>query len=276
MKKLLFILSLVLIIKSVNAQGISEFDIYQYDLKIINPAFAGLEKGYEFNAFLQQKKVTSSMCSFEGNISKLNSGIGLIYQRNETRAFYERNLKALYNYQYVLKEDKKISLGMSLNYESIGFDQNASSLALSYISEPGNRTFLSWDLGAVYDSNTFFGGISIENISRERIKGDELATSVKGFNATVGYKINNLGMFDIRPMLFFNEFDGYSYFDINLQTEFKKLIIAGARYGSKYKSLSFNAGVHYKNIRLIGKVFSISDSKPVSEKDYEVALLMNI
>jgi type IX secretion system PorP/SprF family membrane protein len=266
---------MLLTIESIKAQGITNFDIYQYDLKIINPAFAGLEKGYEINTFLQQKKVTSSMCSFEQNISKLNSGIGLIYQKNETRAFYERNLKALYNYQYVLKENKKISLGMSLNYESIGIDKNASSMALSYISEPGNVTFLSWDLGAVYDSNTIFGGISIENISRERIKGDELAKSVKGFNATIGYKINNLGMFDLRPMLFFQEFDGITYFDINLQTEFKKLIIAGARYSSKYKSLSFNAGINWKNtVRLIGKVFSNSNS--VSEKDYEVALLMNI
>lgn len=276
MKKLLFILSMLLTIESIKAQGITDFDMYQYDLKIINPAFAGIEKGYEFNTFLKRTEVTSSRCSFEQNISKLNSGIGLIYQRNETRAFYERNLKALYNYQYVLKEDKKISLGMSLNYESFGFDNNASSMALSYISEPGNVTFLSWDLGAVYDSNTFFGGISIENISRERIKGDELAKSVKGFNATIGYKINNLGMFDLRPMLFFSEYDGYTYFDANIQTEFKKLIIAGARYSSKYKSLSFNAGIHWNRIRLIGKVFSNSNSNSVSERDYEFALLLRV
>ena len=266
---------MVLTIKSLNAQGMSEFELYQYDLKIINPAFAGLEKETNINAFLKQGneygRATSKMFSYDGNISKLNSGIGLIYQQNKFGFYNDWNIKGLYNYQYDLGKDKSIVFGTAIIYQSLSAPNNTGPLTTAQAFSSAD--YITWDLGMVYDSKTIFGGINIENLSRQRISaGFEVSPRfVHSVNATLGYKIHNLGNFNLRPVLFFRKIHQQDYLDINISSEFKNLIIGGMRYSTQVKTLSFNGGINWKNrIRLIGLIYS--NLRSVYGNGYEILL----
>jgi type IX secretion system PorP/SprF family membrane protein len=165
------------------AQSYRYFNFFNYDPKLINPAFAGMVNAQDYQVqystiaksndsgtlSTSASDVYTALTAASIKIDKLNSGIGAIVWRDVTGPYGENNGSIMYNYQFKLGVEKCLSLGTQLGY-SVSFIDNSkftqiqpnNSLIIEGI-EYGNRSFIA-DFGLAFQSHKLYVGISTINL----------------------------------------------------------------------------------------------------------------
>lgn len=276
MKKLFSILVIVLFFSPSFAQDLTPFKLYQYDLKLINPAFAGIKNGHQFTSFVKGEigensyPQTSLLFSYETQIPGINSGIGVLFQKQSL--LNQRDWRLSYNYQLKLQKIGNLVIGMNL-------DQKNRKQEYHDPVNPRAREFLysntNVDLGLAYHHNSFYGGVTFDNIFNIQKTNIDLPLAeqryLRSIYTILGSQFQVNDWLRINPSVIYHHSLNWDIIDINFTSEIKNLFIVGftRRFKSDSDIFSINAGFNWKDkVRLVGIVHN-SDN---DDSNVEVSL----
>jgi len=241
MKKIITLLICLSFAIHCKAQQDAQYNLYQFNQMVINPAYAGARDGLSVVASVRNQWAgfngapKTSCISLHGPVLNKHLGVGLTVVND---VMGPRNLFGVYgNFAYILKLSNKwkLSLGLNAGYNRFQFDFNK----LNFKSAENNTVFLQ---NQVYDAldinsgiylrtNTFFLGISATHIGAKSLYNISEANSgnisyrLRTHNfITIGksFLMNNNLVF--APTLLFKTTYNSKQMDINLNFFlFKKL-----------------------------------------------------
>lgn len=175
MKKIIIILSGVFLSEGMEAQQDPQYNLYQFNQMVINPAYAGSRDGISAVASNRQQWVgfdgapKTTCASVHGPILNKNLGLGLTLVND---MMGPRNVTSVYgNFAYILKLTPKMRLSFGLNagynryqfnFDKIGFkDTEVPSQLLTSI----NKGTLDINGGLYLKAKSFFVGFSATHIN---------------------------------------------------------------------------------------------------------------
>lgn len=258
--KYIILLLLILAINKSFAQQYSSSSLYMYDMKLVNPAFAGTGKKQIFTADYHTTLTNFNghpyrlFITYENNLSKINSGIGTIVSYNEIGPFTEFSGNLLYDYQYKLGEQKKVSFGTSLTYKRSSIDENEirpldpNDPVLAQSDFSSNDVSLHLAVLLMVKSTRV--GLGAYNLLKTE-NNEYLAQAdsrVLFFN--LENKYNLVEWLSLRPSLLYQTDFSNTWLDVNTIIEVKKLVLIGANYqirGDRDNNLNINGGVAIKD-----------------------------
>ncbi len=251
------------------SQTYGTFDLYNYDPKMINPAFAGLinEQNYhvQFSGGDSDYPYTA-LTAFSTRINGINSGIGAMLWRSERGPFRENSTRFLYNYQFKFGNNKCLSIGVQSGYTDLYLDEplytliNLGDDLLINEDDMHSKTYTG-DIGVVYKVNNFHLGISTENL----VYSQQAATLFYNTPYRI-YNIFSMHQFEMASWLKFQPsilvrtaLRDLSYVDLNGIFVLKNFILLGAaaqyRNGDIYQN--YNAGIDIKKkLQFIGTLYA--------------------
>jgi type IX secretion system PorP/SprF family membrane protein len=178
MKKL-FLLLIVVSTYGSFAQQDPQYNMYQFNQMIINPAYAGSRDGVSAVASHRQQWVgfdgapQTTCLSVHGPILKKNLGVGLTIYNDKMGP---RNLMAFYgNVAYMLKINKKMKLSFGVNagynryqfnFGMIKFKEGEVPSQLLQTQNPGA---LDLNTGLYFKTQSFFVGLSATHLNAPNV-----------------------------------------------------------------------------------------------------------
>jgi type IX secretion system PorP/SprF family membrane protein len=181
------------------AQQDAQYNLYQFNQMVINPAYAGARDGLAAIAMTRQQWVgfdgapKTYALSVHSPIAKKNIGVGLTIVNDVMGA---RNVFAAYgNASYILKIDKKtkLSFGMNAGYNRYQFAfgkitfKEGEAVPTQFLSN-FNRGALDINAGFYLRSKKYFVGVSATHLNTPKVY-NYTATSATTAN-TFTYRIN--------------------------------------------------------------------------------------
>ncbi len=224
------------------AQSIGTINTYQYDLKLINPAFTGISDTSSFNFIYQDfwTNVSGSpqsvLVSYEHDLNTLKGDLGFMFvslnqglrTRNRTNLFLAKEI--------VLKTDQSLHLGANLIYESTTFDfsqlnnNNPGDPAIPTDNSGSNEVFYL-DFGVAFERKNLLVGGAVQNL--EVIENNSLSISTtrsKFYNLFGQYELHQIFndvMF--KPYVLYQTTSEVWRLDTGLDVEFFEMITVGGR-----------------------------------------------
>jgi type IX secretion system PorP/SprF family membrane protein len=238
------------------AQQDPQYNLYQFNPLIINPAYAGAKDGLSAVASNRQQWVgfdgapKTTCLSLHGPVLKKNLGLGLTVVNDVLGA---RNVTSFYaNVAYILKLNRKLKLSFGLNAGYDRYQFNFNKISFDAIEVPSqftqNQTKGALDIntGLYLRSQKFFVGLSSTHINSPSIYDYQPpANAVPGSKdftyhlsthlfLTAGYsfKLSENAIF--APTILAKEVNGVTGLDINLNFFIYKKLWLGAFYRAGY------------------------------------------
>ncbi|MCB0645737.1 MAG: PorP/SprF family type IX secretion system membrane protein [Saprospiraceae bacterium] len=134
MRKMLAILSSMLIISFANAQQQGMLSQFMYGKSTVNPAYVGLEGAPEIGAFYRSQWLGFDgapgyqLFTVDGPVYGQNNGLGLLLQRQTIGISRFTSAQAQYAYQLKFDKDRLLSLGLQAGVENFSFNYNDPDL----------------------------------------------------------------------------------------------------------------------------------------------------
>jgi len=254
MKKL-FILIVISFSKICEAQQDPQYNLYQFNQMVINPAYAGARDGLSVVASVRNQwagfngSPKTTCISLHGPVLNKNIGAGLTLVND---VMGPRSLFGVYgNFAYILKLSNKwkLSLGVNAGYNRFQFNFDK----LNFKSSENNTQFiqnqnfnaLDINAGTYLRTNTFFIGISATHIAAKTLydftltNGSNVSYRLRTHNfITIGksFLINQNLIF--APTLLFKTTENAGQLDVNLNFFLYKKLWLGtfvrANYGTGF------------------------------------------
>lgn len=239
------------------------FNLYMYDMKLVNPAFAGTSEAQIFSTNFQTSLTNfehnpyALYVGYENSLSKINSGVGSIISYNQEGSVSEFRADLLYDYQFEIGVQKKLSVGAAFGYERavIDYDKfraiHPEDPILHESATSSSANNLNFNLGALLLINNLKIGLSTYNLVESR---EEIAFIAQTDNSTINFFLEN--MFDLtewlsfRPSVLYQSDFSSTETDLNAVFEIKKLILIGGNYQIRENvdnNLNLNGGVLIKD-----------------------------
>ncbi|MCC6373119.1 MAG: type IX secretion system membrane protein PorP/SprF [Bacteroidia bacterium] len=179
MKKILFVfLSLLVAVKS-EAQQDPQYNLYQFNQMVINPAYAGARDGLAAIAATRKQWVgfngapQTTCLSVHSPIAKKNIGLGLTAVSD---IMGPRNVFSIYgNFAYILKLNSQLKLSFGLNAGFNRYQFNFSEITFKQGEVPAqllttqNKGVLDLTSGIFLKSPDFFIGISASHLNSPNV-----------------------------------------------------------------------------------------------------------
>ncbi|MDX2172253.1 MAG: type IX secretion system membrane protein PorP/SprF [Bacteroidota bacterium] len=179
MKKLITVLICFVFILNHKAQQDAQYNLYQFNQMIINPAYAGARDGLSVVASVRNQwsgfegSPKTSCISLHGPVLNKHIGTGLTIVND---AMGPRNMLGIYgNFAYILKLSNKwkLSLGVNAGYNRFQFN----FAKLNFKSTENNPLFtqtqnfnaLDINSGLYLKTNTFFLGMSFTHMASKTL-----------------------------------------------------------------------------------------------------------
>jgi type IX secretion system PorP/SprF family membrane protein len=249
----------LIIALNIKAQQDPQYNLYQFNQMIINPAYAGAKEGLSIagsvrNQFTGIDGAPKTTClSIHNPILNKNLGIGLTLIND---AMGPRNLYGIYgNIAYILKITKswKLSFGFNGGYNRYQFDFNkltfktAETNALFYQNQ--NYNALDLNAGIYLRSKGFFAGFSSSHLQNNTLYDYKIPSDTTSgktgtfdftyrlrthftFNLGKSFKINDNLIF--APTFLIRSVNETLCTDVNLNV----LLFSKLWLGAMYKSAS--------------------------------------
>ena len=221
----------------VNAQFRQNLDTYQYNLKLINPAFVGDENFQSFGVLYQTRltKVDGSpesiLLSYENQISKLNSGIGFIASSNSVGVHSYNDLNLQYAYHVNLKENSYLSFGLgfmhSINASNFGELNILDQDDPSFNSFTLNSKNYNFDLGVSFRSENLLIAIGSQNLFGTKNLGSFPERDFKVYNFYTHYDFDISANTKLTPTLFYRNSENRWFIDSGLRIQLFDVISLG-------------------------------------------------
>lgn len=248
MKKLILLSIILSFTFSGKSQQDAQYNLYQFNQLLINPAYAGARDVLSAIVLSRQQWVgipgapKTNCLSLHGPVINKNIGIGLTITNDEMGP---RNVISIFgNAAYILKLNSKMKLSFGLNagFNRYQFDFNKVTFYNSEFpsSFNQNQTNNALDInGGLYlKSHTFFAGMSMTHINSPSIYKSE-ANSLEYhlsphmfFNLGKSFQINQNLIF--APTLLVKYSVSSLSYDFNCNFLINKKVWLGAFYRSSY------------------------------------------
>ncbi|MCB0409998.1 MAG: type IX secretion system membrane protein PorP/SprF [Flavobacteriales bacterium] len=179
-----FFLILVLFVAFISLQA-QDMQFTQFNAAplYLNPAFTGSTIQHRFASSYRNQWTAipghyqNYLFSYDYNLQDFNSGIGLVFGREQagTAGLSTTELGLLYAYRFLLKKRVSVQLGLKFNYIRTGI--NFSKLIFNdqlYTDNPttteslllSNSSYLDMSTGGLIYSEKFWGGIAINHLNQ--------------------------------------------------------------------------------------------------------------
>ncbi|MBA2613019.1 MAG: PorP/SprF family type IX secretion system membrane protein [Bacteroidetes bacterium] len=191
------------------AQQDPQYNLYQFNQMVINPAYAGARDGLSVvtsvrNQWAGFKGAPKTSCmSIHGPILNKNLGVGLTVISD---AMGPRNMVGVYgNVAYILKLNTKwkLSFGINAGYNRFQFDFRDINFKVTENSSFNlqNQSYNALDInsGLYLRSNTFFVGISSSHLQNKTLYSYQFADTSGGKTSTtsISYRLRTHTVFMI-------------------------------------------------------------------------------
>jgi len=207
----LVLLPLLLFVSICFGQQESNFTMLKYNMSILNPAFAGINDGYELDfsfrdqwVGLDNAPIIRTM-SFSTPFSK-NVGLGLSVIHNKIFITKETDIVANFSYKLRLNRSMNLFLGLRAG----GTIMNVNFTSLNLLSDPSfaqnqNRFIYIIGAGALLRNEDYFVAISVPNLLTDQREGIEQPSSSDKlhFYLSGGYILEVNENFKIKPVAIF-------------------------------------------------------------------------
>ena len=257
-------INLLLLIMVVPLITIGQDHIYSqfYNAPVyLNPALTGQFEGdIRFNALYRNQWTGLSgdfsymSASADLNLQKLNSGVGLIFNRSsEGTAYLQKNNIAL-NYSYIIGgDDFTLSFGLQggitnqkLNWDKLVFGDQIDGTAgiipgvISGAERPNidSRFYFDAAAGTNLVYKNFMVGVGLHHLNRP----DE---SLAGFQAKLPMRIS--GNLSYKLALIPDQYDRDGTYLIPSIVAYKQQNVTSFSFGTQFKYAGINAGIWYRN-----------------------------
>ncbi len=287
MKKIILIISAVLLVGTISAQQIPLYSQYMFNRMLINPAVAGSVQDLPIQLSIRQQwvgfddapstQVISGQYCFEG----YNMGIGAVLFIDSFG--HERRLGFQANYSYILEvfDDAKLALGLGLqvfqyqlNYDKLVAIDDADPNILGNIQ---SKVVPESDFGAYLYHDKYFAGISANQMIGMPVKigGEEIQMSrlVRHYNLMGGYKFTLNPDFELEPSLLLKtSFKAPTQLDFNIRGIYQKNYWLGVSYRTSGDIVTF-LGLRFNEFDFgIAADFATSDISAYESGSYELML----
>ena len=199
MKNIIILLICVLFTQTTKSQQDPQYNLYQFNQMVINPAYAGARDGLSVIAAVRNQwsgfsgAPKTSCISLHGPVLNKNIGVGLTVVND---VMGPRNLFAVYgNFAYILKLSNKwkLSLGINAGYNRFQFDFNKLNFKTTETNNVFNQTqtynALDINSGVYLRTNTFFIGLSSTHVGAKPLY--EIPTGSYGGNVSYRLRTHN-------------------------------------------------------------------------------------
>jgi type IX secretion system PorP/SprF family membrane protein len=250
MKRLYYILGCLLCALAADAQQDPQYNLYQYNQMVINPAYAGARDGLATIASIRQQwsgfsgAPRTACFSAHGPLMNKKLGVGFTFVKD---VMGPRNMDGAYaNIAYILKLGAKLKLSFGLNagVNSYKFDFNKLTFksveANAAIGDPQRKTVLDMNTGLFLRSNSFFLGLSITHLNSAKIYDYQNGSSQLNYKlaqhafitAGKSWTINDNVIF--APTIMLKSVSGRGAGDLNINFFLYKRLWLGVFYKSAY------------------------------------------
>jgi len=288
MKKILILISFLVIFSSVNGQQMPFFSQYTLNHYAINPAATGINDELPV-AFSYRKQWASfpqspSVEYLSGHMKVYKAmGAGAKITNYIAGPLRKTGLELTYSYHFVLKEGVNLSLGLSpLLYQ---FHLDKSDMNIENKDDAvfmGNEKMFVIDaiFGTYLYGENYFAGFSVPQLFNRNVdlKSDKILQEkqVRHYYLHGGYKFKINGDYTIEPSLLFKIMESGLYqIDINAMAEYKKMVSLGLSYRT-HDAIVIQVSYKYKEFQ-IGYSYDIttSDLNVASSGSHEIILIYN-
>ncbi|MDC3130233.1 PorP/SprF family type IX secretion system membrane protein [Bacteroidota bacterium] len=233
MKRIIYILSLVFLALSVDAQQFPLQSQYHLNYSTINPAAVGESQNYIVKASLRQQWVGFSDNSIGTNILTLNkgfgnNGLGLNIFDDQTGGAFSKTGASLSFSHRVPFEGSELFLGISGGLAKVNFEMDQFDPAiLSNDDIVPEATF-----GAIYKYQDYTIGVSVPGLLNANMEITESNSNViySHFYTMVSYKKQLNENWSVYPSILLKTARDYTQYDLNLNFKVKDKIWLGASY----------------------------------------------
>jgi type IX secretion system PorP/SprF family membrane protein len=169
----------ILLVFAGKAQQDPQYNLYQFNQMVINPAYAGARDAIAVIASARQQwsgfdgAPRTSCFSAHGPILNKNVGVGLTVIQD---AMGPRKMFGAYgNFAYILRlgQKYKLAMGLSAGYNRFQFDYSKLTYKTTEINPEiyNNQTrgVLDLNFGTYLRSSTFFMGLSVSHLNRATV-----------------------------------------------------------------------------------------------------------
>jgi type IX secretion system PorP/SprF family membrane protein len=180
MKKLCVLITILLMCSEIKSQQDAQYNLYQFNQMVINPAYAGSKDGLSSVAAVRQQWAgfdgapRTACMSLHGPISLKNIGLGLTVVNDQMGP---RNVLSIYgNVAYIIKINSKSSLSFGLNggynryqfrFNKITFE-STEAIPAEFASIQ-NKGTLDINSGLYFKADGFFAGLSATHINTPKV-----------------------------------------------------------------------------------------------------------
>jgi len=304
MKRIYIILILLSVASLVSAQQAGQYSLNQLNPFRYNPAYAGLDNSLSATGIYrtQWTGIQGNPTYFTANAHMplyfLQGGIGINIEQEELGASEWLKADIAYNYQLQLGKKGVLSLGLDggiIQYTLDGaqlrtpegeyiegqtaIDHKDDLLPIS-IDRGMAPTF---DFGAYYQSETFFGGLAVQNLSGARISLSTLEfLTERTYIAEVGANFEMNRTLTLTPYIYVKSDLIQTQTDVSVLLKYENRFFGGVTYRG-YDRYTSDALVFIGGIRLNEKMnlayaydLTLSQLRNYSAGSHEILINYNL
>ncbi|MBI2721532.1 MAG: type IX secretion system membrane protein PorP/SprF [Bacteroidetes bacterium] len=253
MKKFYLILFYFVFAIICKGQQDPQYNLYQFNQMIINPAYAGARDVVAVVASVRNQWTgfegapRTSCLSIHGPVLNKHIGLGLTVVSDRMGP---RNMQGVYgNFSYIAKlsEKYKLSFGLNAGYNRFQFDFNkvtfkANESSSTYFNQVQTYNKLDMNSGLYLKSNSFFMGFSVTHLSNSNVYSvkDTSGKNILNYRLrthqffTLGKSFIINDNFIFAPTILFRQVNGKGNGDLNLNFFLFKKLWLGVIYKGAY------------------------------------------
>jgi type IX secretion system PorP/SprF family membrane protein len=247
MKKILFLLAILVACTSVQAQQEAQFTQFMYNKLSVNPAYAGARGVPSLTAIYRSQWIgfegapQSALASFNGPFLTKRVGVGVTIQH--TKIGLQRDFAAslAYSYDVISEEDFSLRVGLSGTIRSLGVAYDEATFV-----DPGDQSISNQKENDIYGNvgagvyatiaERFYFGVSVPRLYANTIgfanpNATLLAKEYQHFYGMAGAIIPLSDDINLMPALLLKYVKNAPFnTDINLNLDIRKKFTAGLSY----------------------------------------------
>lgn len=230
--------------KKGNAQQDPQYTQYQYNLSVINPAYAGSKEHLSIGVLYRNQWTgfdgAPTTANLFGHLPVGNNvGIGLSAITDEIGPLTETNVYGDFSYTLRLDQDEKHKLAFGLKAGATFHNIGLAGLTLQDIEDPAfsannSEVLPNFGAGVFFYSDNYYVSLSIPNFIQGTfldVNGVEFGTEEAHYFLTGGYVFDVSPTVKLKPsVLVKTSFNAPTSYDVNLNARFLDRFEIGASY----------------------------------------------
>ncbi len=228
-----------------------------------NPSVTGMKEQNELHVLARWQWVEISgapktqLITYGSKLNKLNSGIGFVYEHDQTGFLRNHNVKMNYAYHLKFKDAHHLSFGVAAgtNIQSLNGLLIFPDTSIAYNDRGVGFTS---DLGMFYTFKRFDLGLSLTRIAESRAL--PMSKGMPHYYLYMGHVFGKKEGLQIKPQVFYRYNNGFAAFDLNTLFAYRSIYQLGLtfRNGDSY---GITAAYTFKKILNISYSYDTTVSK---------------